>query len=206
MNEAQELKARIKLTSQELFMQYGIRSISMDDLATAIGISKKTIYQYYADKDSLVLEIVETILAENKKNCEGTKVMAENAIHEDFLAIGITMELFRNMNPTLISDLYKYHPRAYKKFSDYRDNYLYGILKENIERGIAEGCFREDIQVELMARFRVESIMAPFLPGYYGKVNGSLADIQLELFYLFLYGMSTPRGYKMITKYKQQQK
>lgn len=206
MNEANELKARIKQASQELFMQYGIRSISMDDLAAAIGISKKTIYQYYADKDNLVLEIVETMLADNMKDCENSKAIAENAIHEGFLAIDITMKLFSSMNPMLVNDLYKYHPRAYKQFSDHKNNYLYSALKENIARGIAEGCYREDIQVEVMARFRVESIMIPFSPDYYNKVNSSLAGIHLELFYLFLYGMSTPRGYKLITKYKQQKK
>jgi len=206
MNEVNDLKARIKQASQELFMQYGIRSISMDDLAAAIGISKKTIYQYFADKDSLVLEIVESMLDENTKACEERKAIAENVIHESFLAIDITMELFRSMNPMLVNDLYKYHPRAYKQFANHKNNYLFNTIKENIIIGIAEGYYREDIDADHMARFRVESILIPFSPDYYSKVNNSLAHIHLELFYLFLYGISTPLGYKLITKYKQQKK
>ncbi len=204
MSEITELKARIKRASQELFMQYGIRSISMDNIAAAIGSSKKTIYQYYADKDSLVLDIVSSMLKANIQICETRKAAAENAIHEGFLAIDITTELFSRMNPMLVNDLHKYHPRAYKKFSDYKNDYLYGALKANIERGIAEGYFRDDIQVDVLARFRVESVMIPFFPDYYNRISSSLADIHKALFYLFLYGISTPVGYKLITKYKQQ--
>jgi len=72
-------KDRIRETAHNLVMQYGIRSISMDDIATALGMSKKTIYQYYADKDELIEEVVATVIQYNQQCCEKDRHTAENS-------------------------------------------------------------------------------------------------------------------------------
>lgn len=206
MEVVNEHKIRIRDQALQLFIQYGARSVSMDDIAAAVGSSKKTIYQYYHDKDNLVEDAINAILINNCKECQSYVKMAENAIHEGFLAIGQTAQLFRNMNPVLMNDLKKYHPKVYKKFTDYKGEFIYQLITDNIKRGIEEGLYREDINVMVLARFRVESIIIPFLPDFYNKVPDRLFEVQEELFYFFLHGMATPKGQKLIERYKKQKK
>ncbi|MGJ7030267.1 TetR/AcrR family transcriptional regulator [Niabella hirudinis] len=203
MEDENEHKIHIRNQALQLFMQYGARSVSMDDIASAVGSSKKTIYQYYTDKDHLVGDAIEQILADNGTQCRTFHQISDNAVHEGFLAIGQTSELFRNMNPVLINDLKKYHPRVYKKFVDYKNEFIYEIIVENIRRGIGEGLYRDDFNIDIIAQFRVGSIDILFMPEFYGRLKEGLFHAQLEIFYFFLHGMATPKGQKLIEKYKK---
>ena len=197
-------KERIKLRAHDMVMQYGMRSVSMDDLANSLGISKKTIYQYYADKDELMLEVVESVLARNQQSCERDKKNAENAIHEIFLAMDMIAEMFRTMNPSLMFDMQKYHPDAYTCFQKHKNEYLFNTLRKNLVRGIEEGLYREEMKVDVVARFRVESMLIAFHPEFLRSTKHPLAVLQQELLELFLYGLVNSKGHKMIAKYKQQ--
>lgn len=194
---------RIRQKAHDLFMQYGLRSVSMDDIATALGMSKKTIYQYYADKDELVDEVVGAIIKYNQSCCEADCKASDNAIHEIFLAMEFMMEIFRSMNNSLLFDMQKYHPRAFQKFAKHKNDYLYTIIKENLLRGISEELYRPDIKIDILARFRVESVTLPFNPDFHGKVRSSLADIEEEILLNFLFGVVSQKGYKLTLKYQQ---
>ena len=97
-------------------MQYGLRSVSMDDIAGNMGISKKTIYQYYADKDELVEAVIDEELQRSQTICEHDRISSANAVHEIFLAMEMVVELLSSMNPSLVFDMQKYHPKAFQKF------------------------------------------------------------------------------------------
>lgn len=202
MNDASDVKKRILEHSLQLFIQYGIRSVSMDDLASDVGISKKTIYQYYKDKNQLVEDAVAAILNKNFCECEETKVIAKNAIEESFMLIKQRDDFFNILNPLILYDLKKYHPKGYGIFMEYKDNQLYNILKKNIEWGIADGLFREDVNVKLTTIFRLETIEMAFLPEFQSKVNLNIKEIHRELFYLFLNGIATKKGHTLILKLK----
>ena len=199
----QSTKERIRQTAHNHVMQYGIRSISMDDIAAALGMSKKTIYQYYADKDELIEEVVASIIQYNQECCEHDRLTADNAIHEIFLAMEFMMEIFRSMNNSLLFDMQKYHPSAFQKFAKHKNDYLYSMIKENLLRGIGEELYRPDIKVDILARFRVESVILPFSPEFHGKVKASLAEIEEEILLNFLFGVVSPKGYKLTLKYQQ---
>ena len=196
-------KERIRQTAHDLVMQYGIRSISMDDIAAGLGISKKTIYQFYADKDELIDEVVAAIITYNQACCERDRETADNAIHEIFLAMEFMMEIFRSMNNSLLFDMQKYHPAAFQKFAKHKNDYLYSMIKENLMRGISEELYRPDIKVDILSRFRVESVILPFNPEFHGKVKASLADIEEEILLNFLFGVVSNKGYKLVLKYQQ---
>lgn len=199
-----EPKERILLKSHELFSRYGIRSVSMDDIAAQLGISKKTVYQYYADKDELVNAVFNGVMEENKQQCCMNKNQGENAIHEVFLSFDMVQEMLANMNPSVLFDMQKYHPSAFKKFQDYRNNFLYQLIRDNIERGIKEGLYREDIDVDVLTRFRIHSIMLAFDAEVFPANKTNLVYIELQLLEHFLYGLATTKGQKLIQKYKNQ--
>jgi TetR/AcrR family transcriptional regulator, cholesterol catabolism regulator len=194
---------RIKHKAHALFMQYGLRSVSMDDIASNLGISKKTIYQFYADKDALVDAVICSVFEHDEICCERDRATSENAIHEIFLAIEFIVEMFKTMNPSLLYDLQKYYPTSFMRFIQHKDNFLYGVILQNLKRGIAEELYREDLRTEILARFRVESMMLPFSPEFQAKIKESLVVIEEELTIHFLYGLVTPKGYKLALKYQQ---
>ena len=95
-------KERIKEQATALFMKYGVRSVSMDDIANELGMSKKTIYQFYSDKDELVDAVMLQEIQYSETCCEADRNQSENAIHEQFMAMDMVVEMFRSMNPSLL--------------------------------------------------------------------------------------------------------
>ncbi len=199
-----ETGLRIKQKAHELFMQYGLRSISMDDIATSLGISKKTIYQYFADKDELVDAVVDVEFRKNETICEYDRSNSKNAVHEIFMAMDMVVEMFSSMNPSLVFDMQKYYPKAFQKFHKHKNDYLYNVIRDNIIRGVSEELYRPELNIDIIARFRVESIMIPFNPEFYTKLKYNLAEIEEEFILHFLFGMASLKGYKMIVKYQQE--
>ncbi len=199
-------RQRILTEVSAQLLQYGIRSTSMDDIAARLGISKKTIYQYFEDKDALVEEIVNNILTENECGCENDRLAAENAIHEVMLAMQMMQKMFTAMNPSVLHDLQKYHHKAFIRFKKHKDQFLLQVLTKNLQRGIKEKLYRPEINVDILARLRVESIILPFNPAFQLGLKQSLYELQQEILIHFLYGVVTPRGYEMLTQYLQTQK
>lgn len=199
-----ETGIRIKEKAHVLFMQYGLRSVSMDDIASKLGMSKKTIYQYYADKDELIVAVITEELQRSQHCCEQDQQRSVNAIQEIFLAMEMVIAMMGSMNPSLVYDMQKYHPRAFEKFQQHKNDFLYGVIRTNMERGIREGLYREDINLDILSRYRVESIMLPFNPDFYTKVKYSLAKMEEEMIIHFLFGLASPKGYKLILKYQQE--
>ncbi len=199
-------KERILQKAHELFMRYGVRSVSMDDIAAQLGMSKKTLYQYYTDKEELVDVVLSAILENNRRQCLADRQKAENAIHEVFQAFDMMQEMFTNMNPSIVFDLEKYHPVVSKKIQQHKQVFMYQVIKQNLERGIKEELYRPEINVDVLTRFRIESMMLAFNSEIFPNNRTQLVSIQEEILEHFLYGLSTPKGHKQIQKYKQQQK
>lgn len=201
-----EPKERIALKSEELFMQYGIRSVSMDDIANNLGMSKKTLYQYFADKDELVEAVVERHINMVEGDCINCQRQATDAIHEIFLTMKHIMEEFKNMNPMLLYDLEKFHFKAYQRFKDYKDKFLLEVIQKNIEWGIKDGLYRPDLNIDVLSKYRIESIMIPFNVAVFppGKYNLAMtSEIMIDN---FTYGLASIKGHKLIQKYYEQHK
>ena len=199
-----EIEERIVTKAHELFMKFGIRSISMDEIASNLGISKKTIYLYYKDKDALVDGVLDIEMNRMECDCSKTKEECENAVHEMFLALDIMEELFAGFNPSILFDLEKYHPKAYKKFTDHHNAYLYETIKENIERGKKEGLYRDEINTDIITKFRISSMFLIFNIHYFPHGSHPLSVLCVEITDNFLHGLVTPKGKELLDKYKLQ--
>ena len=199
-----EAKDRILQKAHELFYRYGVRSVSMDDIAVPLGMSKKTLYQYYEDKEALVGEVFLTVMEQNRTHCLRDVDVAENAVHEVFLAFDRVREMFASMNPSILFELQKYHPRVFAQFGKFKNEFLYNIIKANLERGIEEDLYREDIDTDVLTRFRLYTIMLAFNAEVYFADPTKTVHIEQQLQEHFLYGMATAKGVKLIQKYKLQ--
>lgn len=199
-----ETKQRIQQAAHDLLMQYGIRSVSMDDIAANLGMSKKTIYQYFKDKDELVEAVIDEVLEKNQFSCLEDRDKAANAVHEIFLVMEMMAKMFKTMNPSILFDMHKYHPVAFQKFSKHKNEFLFNMCIQNMERGVKEGLYRPELAVDILCRYRVETMFIPFNPEFQQNVNHSLAKIEEEILVHFLFGLVSLKGYKQIMKYRQQ--
>jgi AcrR family transcriptional regulator len=199
-----EIQDRIRQKADELFRRYGIRSVTMDEIATQLGMSKKTIYQYYADKDQLVDAVAVDEINYSQECCLKDAEISANAIEEIFRVMEFVEEMFRSMNPSMLHDLEKYHPMGYKKFLEHKNKFLYEMIRKNIERGIREELYRPEVDVEIMSRYRIEGMMLLFNADLFPTSKFNLVKLHQEILEHFLYGLATMKGYKLILKYKQQ--
>lgn len=185
-------------------MQYGIRSVSMDDIANNLGMSKKTLYQYFADKDELVEAVVEGHINEVQGDCINCRTNATDAIHEIFLTMEHIMEELNNMNPMLLYDLEKFHFKAYQRFKNYKDKFLLQIIRNNIEWGIKDELYRTGLNIDILSKYRIESIMIPFNVAVFPPGKYNLARTSEVMIENFTYGLATIKGHKLIQKYNEQ--
>jgi AcrR family transcriptional regulator len=199
-----EPKERILLKAHELFNRYGIRSVSMDDIAAQTGMSKKTLYLYYVDKEELVSAVFGRLMETNKENCGSMNLKADNALHAIFLQFDGVQEMLAEMHPSVLFDMEKYHAQTFAKFKAYKNEFLYGMIRSNLEQGIAEGLYRDDFDVDIITRFRLSTIMMAhnLVPSAGGRTN--MAQVEQQVLDLFLYGIATLKGIKLIQKYKKQ--
>lgn len=196
-----DTKDHIRNNAENLFVKYGIRSVTMDDLARHLGISKKTIYRQYEDKTAIIADIMECTICNNKSNCQHTRGVAENAVHEGILMIDFVMNVFKKLNPGVLFDLKKYYPRIYEKYLQHKEDFLLQTTIDHLNRGIQEGLFREDLDVQTIARLRVESIEMMFQREVVQQLNKPMTEIQLEILKHYLYGVVNAKGLKLLTKY-----
>lgn len=194
---------RIKQAAHVLYMQYGIRSVSMDDIANALGMSKKTIYHSFADKDELVTAVVEDIIQFNQQCCRDDRKRSKDAVHEIFLAMQMMQEVFDNMNPSVLYDLEKFHPAAFSLFQQHKYNFLFQVLNENFERGLLEDLYRADIKMEVIIKARLESMTLAFNQQLFPKNKYRLVDVETQLTEHYLFGIASLKGHKLILKYQQ---
>jgi len=199
-----KIKDHIQNEAIGLFFRHGIRSITMDEIASQAGVSKKTIYQWFVDKDELVEAVINKELKKDEQECHQCRKEAKNAIHECFLALDMVQDMLKTMNPLIIYDLQRYYPRVYKKFKDHKNTFMVNIKKDNLIRGIKEDLYRSDIQADIVARAALENVFMGFDPDVFSHNKYSLNVIQQELFYFFLYGIASTKGHKMIYEYRKQ--
>jgi AcrR family transcriptional regulator len=195
---------RIRDEARGLYMKYGIRSVSMDDIAVQLGISKKTIYQYFKDKDELVEAIVEQDMEETRSDCTICLQQSTNAVEEVFLTMDKMLEHLRNMNPTILYDLHKFHFTAFKKFQEHKNSFLLEIIRSNLQKGMAEGLYRPDINIEILAKYRLEAMMLAFNIELFPPSKFNIVEVTTVLIENFIFGVVTPKGYELVTKYQQE--
>jgi TetR/AcrR family transcriptional regulator, cholesterol catabolism regulator len=149
MNEDQK---NILLKVRELYMKYGIKSITMDDVARELGISKKTLYQFVNDKDDLVGKFIDIeIELRQEEICKCFKA-GFNAI-EELAEISLFMnKMMRNQNPATDYDLRKYYPHHYQKTLKIRRESMYKYLLLNLKKGKEEGLYRENLDEDVIVK------------------------------------------------------
>lgn len=199
-----ETSKKIADKAHSLFIRYGIRSIRMDDIAAGLGISKKTIYRFYANKNSLVEALVDSAINKHIFRCKKLTTNNDDAIFELYFLLIYAGELYHTLNSAIIHDLEKSHESALKKLKDHKALFLYPTIKVSIEKGIKTGLYRNDFDVSLISRFFLESLTLMSDPEIFPPANRPQIKQSKELFAWLISGIASPAGLETINVYKSQ--
>lgn len=147
------MKEKIIEKAGELFIKLGFKSVTMDDIANALGISKKTLYKYFNNKHSLVEETTTTMHDSCLSMIELITNQGFNAIEENFEIKKMFKEMFQNASSSPIYQLKKYYPKIHEKTMEKEIILFSECLKENLKKGIQEGYYRENTNIDLATQF-----------------------------------------------------
>jgi TetR/AcrR family transcriptional regulator, cholesterol catabolism regulator len=198
-----ETKERILQGAQELFFRYGIKSVTMDDIAKNLGMSKKTIYQFFTDKDEIVATLGRRTQEQHCKNFAEIEASCKDAIDGILQTMKYMAAMFSSMNPNIFYDLQKYHPKSWENFKEFKEKVMMELVVQNIEKGKKQGLYRVDIDPVIVARLRIEEVEMGMNPQIFPPGKFNLVEVEVALLDHWLHGICTIRGHKLINKYRQ---
>ena len=201
--ENKKLKEKIIAESIDLFMKYGLRSVTMDDIAKHLGISKKTIYQHFKDKEEIIILATSMHFANELKVMQEIEKDAENAVEHLYYLTNCLRDRTRNTNSNLLFDLKKYYKQAWNNYLKYKHDIIFNSVLRNLKRGIEEGLFRSDINPDILAYLRIGQIELSFNKDYFPDDKYTLGEIHEQLMEHFTYGILSEKGFKLLETYKQ---
>ena len=190
MTKIAEICDRIQL----LFQEYGIKSITMDDISHRLGCSKKTLYQHFSNRKELVLKVISSDM---KKHEEAIlKVIKENLhpIDEIVKLNLLATEKLKTIHPSAQYDLKKYYPKSWEIFDKKNKQLTYKVSLKNLEKGIKNGCYRKDINPEILSRIFSEKIDLIFNGIIFKTSNTTFTEVFKELINHHILGIVTQEG------------
>ena len=198
-----EVKNKILETALMLFYKYGIKAITMDDIAKEMGISKKTIYRFFKEKDDIVNQLCDTELKKNQQMMEEIRKASNDPIHESILISQYMQKIFADINPVFFHDLNRQFSQALNDYNKFKQECMYSNLKRNITDGVKLGLYRSDLDIHFAAQYRVAQMdMFMSRASTIEFENISMARGHQLIMDIFMHGISTVKGHKLINKYK----
>lgn len=198
-----EPQEKILKTSLELFFKYGIKRVTMDDIAKELGMSKKTIYQFYKEKDDLVNQLTEIELDRETGKFDDIKNQAKDPIHEIMLISEKLRQMMQHINPIFFLDLQKFYPKAFLQFQKFKENCALNEILRNIKEGKSAGLYRQDVDEDFAARLRLAQIDMLMFGNYFSYENITFVRAHELILDMFVHGICTVKGHKLINNYKK---
>jgi AcrR family transcriptional regulator len=198
-----EIKNKILQAAFKLFMRNGIKSVSMDDIALSLGVSKKTLYRWFENKDQLVMSMLQEHLGKMEADCCSFSCEAKNAIEELFQIMQMIRQQLANMHPSVFYDLQKYHQPAWQIWTTHKNKFIMQQITQNLQAGMEQGLYRTDFDLEIIARLRLAQIEDVFNPEIFPPEKFDLQKVQLATIEHFMRGIASLKGHKLINTYKQ---
>lgn len=198
-----DLKNKVIAESECLFIKYGIKSISMDDISNRLGISKKTLYQVVTDKEDLVKKAIQFHLDQEKKELNDITKSSFDAIDEMFKVTQHVLNFFRKFNPVTQFDLEKYYKDYYQKMKKIHFDFIYSVIKNNLVRGINDGFYREDLDSDIISRLYIIKAMAILDDEVFPESTYEKASIFKEHMIYHLKGIISEKGHTLFNQHIQ---
>lgn len=188
----------------ELFYEFGIRNLNMDDISRSLGISKKTLYQYVKSKEDLIEKLFYYDQMKWDIEMSKLKIGEMNAIE---ILLQVSLKVFEEMgrfNPKLKFELKKYYEPIYQQFLVRKQNHIFSQISKNIEKGIAEGLYRTDVNIDLVAGLYVRNLVMMQNNEFCFVENITFEQVFQAMFENHIRAISTPEGIAYFEKRKSE--
>jgi AcrR family transcriptional regulator len=182
----------------ELYRKYGIKSVTMDDVAHELGISKKTLYQFVSDKTELVRMVVEHVRGCNFSAMKKKEWADLNAIEELIEVSQHLNSVMKDHSPTYEYDLKKYYPDIYRNLMSARRKLMYESMIANIRKGKKEGIYREELDEKIIAKLhllRIENLQSTEI---FDEEEMHTQKFFREVFVYHIHGLATDKGLEIL--------
>jgi AcrR family transcriptional regulator len=179
---------------RKLYHRYGIKSVTMDDVASHLGISKKTLYEYFKDKEDLVKQV---LLQEQEQINEIFKEIIQkklNAVEELFEVYKMINGMFQEYNPSMEYDIRKYYPDIFNWVKEIRRKRMYTTAFNNMLKGKREGLYRKDLNASVIARLHVSRTEALITNDIFSMEELTSFKVFQEIFIYNLQGILSHEG------------
>ena len=193
-----EVRERIIVESGMLFGKYGIRSMTMDALAEEMGISKRTIYERFKDKDTLLFEVIKYFKNQTTEEAHRLIDQSDNAIEALFRIMKMTVSQMQRMSPSFFHDFKKYHQKVFKELSEPGEIRDFSITGRLIKTGMEQRVFRDDLNIDIV-NHALHSLFDLF--GHHSKLveaGFDRKDMFDHIIIPFFRGLSTEKGQKLL--------
>lgn len=198
-----ESKEQIAQVAEDLFLAYGVRSVTMDDISKKLAISKKTIYQHFRDKDEIVCLVTERVMEREGEQINRIKSDARDVIQELILLSKYIREHGQSVNPSVLFDLQRYHRNAWEIYLKFKENVFLFSLMDTLNRGKKEGYIRQEIDVEVLSLLRLEEIQMAYDADLFPREKFNFKEVQRQLFDHFVHGILTKKGLDTLNQYQE---
>lgn len=192
---------QILLTSKTLFERFGIKSVSMDDIAKALSISKKTLYQFVSGKTELIDLVVEQSISKEQKDILEITKSAEHAIDEMRKIARYVLKFISELNPSLIYDLRKFYTSSWNLIEEGHFSFIKKTIIENIERGKKEDLYRQEIHTEIIAELYVSSSKHFIIESMF-RLDYDPSVVYTEMVLYHLHGIMSSEGEQLFNQNK----
>lgn len=186
---------------EDLFLRLGIKSITMDDVARELGISKKTLYTFVKSKDDLVLQVIERLINEEKADCKVICEASKNAIEEMFFVIERNARQMAQMKANIVYDLQKYHRDSWESMREFQQGFLAQVVQANLKRGVNEGLYRDNFDIDIVTRIHIASTFQLFDETIFPRNEFKREVIFTEYLMHYLHGILSEKGRKFLQKH-----
>ncbi len=198
------IDSRILQKAVEFFMKYGVKSVSMDDIARGLGISKKTLYVEAESKADLLQQALVYHLEYEKSFVNNARKEAADAVEEMVSISRFIINILRQHNPSLIFEVQKYYPDAWARIESFNKEFIGQFVLENLEAGISEGYYRGDLNAIVMQRLYIARMQVLVDLDLFPLDEFPRAELYEQFIAHHMRGIMTTKGIKRFDKIKTQ--
>jgi len=196
----EEKESDILESARKIFLRYGIRSVTMDDIAKELKISKKTLYKFVVDKPDLVMKVLKTELEHDKVAMEKVIAQSSNAIEEMILITETVGQRIKEIHPSVHFDLEKYYPEAWEMFNQHKKTFVLTTVMDNLKRGIKEGLYRSNLNAEIIARIYVSRVDMIFDGEIFPPAQFNFGEVYWEAVRYHIKGVASEKGLQYLSE------
>lgn len=186
--------AHLTASAEKAFLKFGIKALSMLDIAGKLGVSKKTLYRCFSDKGDLVKRVITSHCENQHAAISELAKSSENAIDEIISITVLIQSKMRGMHPSLLFDLEKFHPEAFEIIDEHKNTALHSVLLKNLKRGQQEGMYRADFDPQLIICFHMAAIEYFTNPTHLAEAGLALSEVQGEHYRYHIRAIASEQG------------